>query len=409
VAAAQPANGVIDVYPQAITPRRITVRTERVNRLLATSLTDNDVAAYLTPLGIEFRDGVTTAPTWRPDLEREIDIVEEVARRIGLNQIVRSIPASPAKVGALTSAQRDRRTITDVLIGAGYDETYSLPLLAPADLERAGLTTDGMIEVENPLRAEESILRPALRSGLLRAVSFNAARGEPNVALFETGTVFAAPAPGNTLPTEQHRVAFARSHEVVRSPHEPNRAVDVYDATAVLRALAQELRLANFRLEAASIAGYRPGRSAHVVVDDQVVGEVGEIATGVVSALDSSGPVVFGELDLDALMNATRQPRAGGAVSRFPASMIDLAFIVDETTSAAAIEHTLRAVGGELLESVRLFDVFRSDALAPGKVSLAFSVRFRALDRTLTDREVSDLRRALIDAVSAEHGAELRA
>jgi phenylalanyl-tRNA synthetase beta chain len=407
VAAAKPASGAIDVYPNPIMPRRITVRTDRVNRLLATSLTDEDIASYLTPLGIDVDDGVAIAPTWRPDLEREIDIVEEIARRIGLNQIVRSVPASPAKVGALTSAQRDRRTIADVLIGAGYDETYSLPLLAPVDLEQVGLATP-IIEVENPLRAEESILRPALRSGLLRAVSFNAARGEPNVALFETGTVFAAPSPGNTLPTELHHVAFVRSHEVVRLPHEPNRPVDVYDATAVLHAIAQELRLANLRLEVATLAGYRPGRSAHVVVDDQIVGDIGEIATSVVAALDSLGPVVFAELDVDALIGATRRSREGRAVSRFPASMIDLAFIVDETTSAAAIERTLYAAGGELLESVRLFDVFRSDALEPGKVSLAFSVRFRALDRTLTDGEVAELRRALIDAVRADHRAELR-
>jgi phenylalanyl-tRNA synthetase beta chain len=409
VASAQPLPGAIDVYPEPVARPRIAIRTARVNQFLGTHLSEDQVRDYLAPLGIELDDGIAVAPTFRPDLEREIDLVEEVARRIGLDQITRTVPSSPAKVGALSPRQRDRRVATDVLIGAGHDEIYSLPLLAQADIERTGTPARGAIEVENPLRAEESLLRPALLPGVLRAVAFNAAHGEPSVALFETGTVFTTPAVGDTLPTERFHLAFARSHMITRAPHEADRAVDVHDATAVLHALLQELRIDNCRLEAATLDGFHPGRAARVVVDGQPIGAIGEIAAAAVSALDAMGPVVACELDLDSLAVAERAERFQYGVSRYPASTIDLAFVLDELVPAGAVVDTLRNAGGDLLETVRVFDVFRSEALGAGRVSLAFALRFRAGDRTLTDEDVAAARRRCIDAVIAAHGAELRA
>ena len=408
VASAVPVPGAIDVYPQRIPRARITVRTERVNALLGTALSAAEIGEYLTPLGIEMHGTEATVPTFRPDLEREIDLVEEVARRVGLDNIARSVPSNPEKIGGLSARQRDLRTLTDVLVGAGYDEVFTLPLLAPVDLANVGRQPSEVIEVENPLRAEESILRPALLPGLLRAVGYNAAHGEPAVALFESGTVFAPPGGQESLPNERRSLAFARAARARRAPHEPDRAVDVYDATAALTALAQELRVADLRLEAASIDGFHPTRAARVLVDGNVVGSVGEVAAGVVDALSLVAPVVACELDADAFLAGARTARAARPVSRFPASSIDLAFVVDDRVPAAAVHATLVAAGGELLERVALFDVFRSDALGAGKVSLAFALRFRALDRTLTDDEVSTLRTKCIDAVVSAHAAELR-
>ena len=363
---------------------------------------------YLTPLGIEIEGGVAEVPTFRPDLEREIDLVEEVARRVGLDQIARTVPSSPEKIGGLTARQRDLRTVSDVLVGAGYDEVYTLPLLAPGDLSNAGVRPGAVIEVENPLHAEESILRPALLPGLLRAVAYNAAHGEPDVSLFESGTAFALPHEGEPLPRERRSLAFARAHHARRAPHEPDRPVDVYDATAALTALADELRIADLRLEAASVDGFHPTRAARVLVDGRPIGAVGEVATAVVDALALVAPVAACELDVDALLAGARREMLAHPVSRFPASTIDLAFVVDDAIPAAAIQTTLVHAGGDLLEHVALFDVFRSAALGPGKVSLAFTLRFRALDRTLTDDEVSTLRGKCIDAVVSAHGAELR-
>jgi len=409
VAGAQRRPGVIDVYPQPIERPRIAVRTARINQLLDLELRDSEVQALLAPLGVDLADGVATAPTWRPDLEREIDIVEEIARRIGLHRIKRSVPTSTEKIGGLSAVQRDRRLIADVLIGAGYDEVYTLPLLAPDDLANAGVAAEGLIEVENPLRSEESILRPSLLPGVLRAVAHNNAHGNPDVALFELGRVFGPPEAGNTLPRERLHLATARAGRFVRTPHEPDRDVSVYDLTAVVEALAGELRLADWRLQADAPAGLHPARAAAIVVDGARVGAVGEVDPEVSKAMALPEPTVALEIDADALLGGRRTPRTSTPVSRFPASTIDLAFVVADDVAAGAVLRLLRAVGGELLEQVRLFDVFRSDALGAGKVSLAFALQFRAIDRTLTDAEVGELRTQCIDAVVSEFGAELRA
>ncbi len=216
------------------------------------------------------------------------------------------------------------------------------------------------------------------------------------------------PPPASNCRRERRSLAFARSHDVRRVPHEPNRPVDVYDATAALHALAQELRVADLRLESGAGAGFHPTRSATVLVDGTPIGHVGEVAGYVVDALALVAPVVACEIDVDALVAGVRTERVAHPVSRFPASSVDLAFVVADTVPAADIRATLERAGGELLERVALFDVFRSEAVGPEKVSLAFALRFRAGERTLTDDEVSALRQTCIDAVVAAHSAELR-
>jgi phenylalanyl-tRNA synthetase beta chain len=408
VAAARRDRGTVDVYPKPIGAARVVVRTDRVNQLLGTSFTDAQLSELLAPFGIDLADGTAIVPTSRPDVEREIDIVEEVARRVGLHRIARTVPSNPDKIGALTAVQRERRRLGDVLVGAGYDEIFTLPLLAPGDLARVGVATAGLIEVENPLRAEESILRPALLPGVLRAVAHNATHGNHDVALFELGHVFGSPGPGMTLPVERLHLAAVRSGTIVRSPYEPDRAVTVHDLIAVVEALAQELRLAEWNLVATTTPGFHPVRTARITIDGTEVGTVGEIDAEVVDALALHGPVIACELDADALLASSRVPLTAHPISRYPASAIDLALVVPDDVPAGAVLRLLRQSGGALLESVRAFDVFRSEMLGPGRVSVAFALTFRAPDRTLTDGEVGELRRTCIDAVTAAFGAELR-
>jgi phenylalanyl-tRNA synthetase beta chain len=284
-----------------------------------------------------------------------------------------------------------------------------LPLLAPPDLTRAGFATDAVIEVENPLRAEESVLRTRILAGLLRAVAFNHAHGLYDVALFEQGHVFYTPVAGaGPLPEEPEHLAVAIAGAIRRRPVEDDRSVDVYDAVDALRAVVDALEIEEFALEPFDVPGYRPGRSARVLVGGADVGAVGEVAGAVVSALGLVAPVVAFEVVLDALVAAPRRDRRFQASSRFPASSIDLAFVVADTLPAAEVTRTLREASGPLLEDVRPFDAFQSDALGAGRRSVAFALRLRAPDHTLTDAEVGELRQRAIDAVTEAHGAELR-
>ena len=201
VAGAQVAPESEDVYPIPVERERIRVRTSRVNQVLGTALDAEEVWDALAPLEIELEQDdtspdsdtlVSTVPTFRPDLEREIDLVEEVARRIGFDRIGRTLPDTHGQVGALTRRQRNRRLVADALVGIGLSEAITLPLVSPADLERAGAPLDRVVRATNPLRAEESVLRTRILAGLLRAVAFNRSHGLADVALFEMGHVFDA-------------------------------------------------------------------------------------------------------------------------------------------------------------------------------------------------------------------------
>src|SRR5205823_5358044 len=354
-------------------------------------------------------DVTAVAPTFRPDLEREIDIVEEVARRVGFDSIGRTVARPREQVGGLTPRQRDRRIVADALVGAGLSEAVTIPLVAPADLERAGALLDRLVEAANPLRAEESVLRTRIIPGLLRAVAHNHAHGLTDVGLFEAGRVFLAPREqGALLPDEPTHLAVALAGTVRRRPIEDDRPVDPFDALDVLRELFDALEIADGGTEAATRPGFDPGRAAAVLVDGHDVGVVGELDPALLRVLELTPPVVGFEVDLDRLLDARRRDRTFRPPSPYPLSTIDLAFVVDESAAAGAVAATLSAAAGDVLEEVRLFDVFRSDALGTGRKSLAFALRFRAPDRTLTDDEVGEIRRRCVDAVAREFHAELR-
>jgi phenylalanyl-tRNA synthetase beta chain len=257
------------------------------------------------------------------------------------------------------------------------------------------------------LRAEESVLRTRILPGLLRAVARNAARGLPDVALFELGRVFLAPQTG-LLPDEPTHVAVVIAGTGRRRPVEEDRPVDTGDVVEVVNQLCEGLEIAAPTIRTAAASGFDPAASAAVLVDGIEIGVVGELASDVREAVELPSPVVALELSVDGLLAAPSRDRTFRAPSPYPPSNIDLAFVVGNEVAAGDVAATLSGPGGELLEEVRLFDVFRSDALGLDHKSLAYALRFRAPDRTLTDAEVGALRQHCIDAVIQAHGAELR-
>jgi phenylalanyl-tRNA synthetase beta chain len=421
IASGQTSAGGLDEYPAPIEPIRVSLRTGRVNDVLGTDLDTERIQSHLAPLGfypVGAADGAVDyiVPTYRPDCEREIDLIEEVARHHGYNNIARTLPRMKEPSGGLTPVQLGRRAVRDALLGTGMSEAYTFSLVSPADLAAAGLPPEG-IELENPLRAEESLLRTAVLPGLLKAAAFNGGHGLPDVGLFEIGHVFLPPPAGQTLPDEREHLAVVLAGTAFRLPHEPNRPVDGHDAVGRLEAVAEALALADWSVEPGDAPGFARGRAAVVVVDGEPVGVVGEIDGAVCSRLGLAGsgargaaelPVAALEINLSRVLEASRKERRSVTPSRYPASNIDLAFVLDEPVPAGVAQRTLAQTAGDLLEDIRLFDVFRSDALGPSKKSLAFGLRCRAPDRTLTDEEVGGLRQRLIDAMAKQHGAVLR-
>jgi len=425
------AAGVVDVRGPVPGPARVVVRTARVNAVLGTGLDDDQVVGYLEPIGFGCEResaGVldVTVPTFRPDTEREIDVIEEVARHHGYARLPRRRLTAP-QVGRLTRYQRERRTAREVMAGLGAHEAWTASLLGPDDQRRLG--TLGGVTVTNPLTPDESVLRQSLLPGMLRALAFNADRRQGELRLFEVGHVFPPP------DAERVARALARSGGTVIDEREvlgSALAADGDDASSAARAwqvLADAFGIEGVELVAPGsvpgselapvLGGLHPTRCARIVLAggdrsrDRPVGVVGEVDPAVLDdfGLDAARRRVgWLEVDLEVLLvHAPRRSSLMSSVSRFPSSDVDLAFVVDEAVPAAVLETTLRVAAGELLESLALFDVYRGTAVPEGTRSLAYRLRLCASDRTLTDQEVAEVRARCIAAAEQAHGASLRA
>ena len=403
-----------DVRGPIARPDEIRLRTGRVNALLGVDLDDATVSGYLRPLGFTVSPEVgargesvgvhrVRVPSWRPDVTREIDLVEEVARLYGYRRVTRTVPSGVRSSGGLTVHQRRRRELRQVFAGMGLDEAWTTTFLAPGDLERAGLDP-AAVEVENPLDRSESFLRTSLLPGLLKAVRFNVDHQQPDVRLFETGRTFGLPVDGAVVPVETETAAVILAGD----------GADARLAARMWAIVAEALRLETMspngvRVVSGGVPGLHPTRSALIVgAAGNAIGVVGEVDPEVVAAYDLTGRVGWLAVDLVPLFDEPRRPETAPPVSRYPASDFDLAFVVDETVPAADVERTLRVAAGELLEGVSLFDVYRSEQFGAGRRSLAYRVRLRAPDRTLTEAELTAERQAAIDAVTGAHHAELR-
>ena len=379
----------------------ITVRTDRVNLISGLSLDAPTIKGLLEPIGFTVAaevDGaqVVDVPSFRPDVVEEIDVIEEVVRHHGYARLPQTVPLSP-HTGSLNERQRERRVIRATLVGHGLAEALPMPFLAPEDLSRSGVGGSG-ITVTNPLDARESVVRTSLRPGLLKAVGYNASHRNEGVGLFELGKVFLRQ--GDEHGADQ-RPAEPEMLGVVLAGREAPEAVAIWWALADVLGVEAEVRNG-------SVSGFHPTRTAEIVVGGSVVGTVGEIDPAVAEAYGISERVAAIEVDLDEVAAADRRPRTYTTVSRFPSNDIDLAFVVPEAVPAGAVEATIRQSAGELLASVRLFDVYRGESLGSDARSLAYALRLQATDRTLKDAEVAEVRQQVIDAVEQAHGASLR-
>jgi phenylalanyl-tRNA synthetase beta chain len=377
----------------------VRLRTSRTNALLGTDLSAGEVGSLLASIGFGVDDSrgaeelLVTVPTWRYDCTVEVDLIEEVARIHGYSRIAKTVPKSPHP-GGLTQLQQDRRLVRQVLVGVGASEAMPNPFLAPGDLGRAGLDPRG-ITIANPLASEESVLRTSLLPGLLKAVAYNESHRNAGVSLFEIGHVYGVPSPGEPLPDEREMLGVALAGR------------DATAARAVWDELAAALAWPEIELAAGERAGMHPTRTLLVGVDG-AIGAIGEVDPGVLEAHGIEVRVAWVEINLEALLAMPRGERKYRPVSRFPSSDIDLAFVVDDAVPAAAVEGTLRQAAGDLLADLRLFDVYRGASIGAGARSLAYCLRLQATDRTLTDREVGEVRQRCIDAVESAFDAKLR-
>ncbi|MFS8495250.1 MAG: phenylalanine--tRNA ligase subunit beta [Actinomycetes bacterium] len=403
----------VDVVTRPFAPTVIRLTTRDVTRILGDGFDSERIAGLLRRLGfgVEGADPLSvTVPSYRPDVTRPIDLVEEVARLADYDTFGERL--RPGVGGGLTPEQRLERRIRELLVGLGYTQAITLPFVTTADLAAFDAPPDHEINhtvrVKNPLSDEEAVLRPSLLPGLLRVIRHNRGRGAEAVAVFEQGRVF-HDWPWNRdkrVPDQPVRIAFA-SVGVVGPADLSGRGLtaDGLVAAALVRRLAAGLGL-RLELHQDAAPGFHPTRTARITADGELVGYVGELHPYTARAFDIEDRVAAGELDLERLLAARRDPEFR-PISPYPPADFDLSFEVAADLPAAALAAAIRTGGGELVERVDVFDEFRGGNLALDRKSLAFSVRLRAPDRTLTADEIGEVREAMIRAAAA-HDAVLR-
>lgn len=381
-------------------------------------------------------DGVLTVvpPTWRPDLTMNADLVEEVLRLEGLEQIPSVVPTAPAGRG-LSATQRARRAVGKSLAYTGHTEVLAFPFVNPAVFDDFGLEEDdprrSVMRLLNPLEADADTLATTLLPALVDVAKRNLARGQRSLALFSLAQIFqrtestrpmaavdvsARPddatiaALDGSLPQQPLHVATLYVGERQPSGHwGAGRAADALDAVEAARTVAEQCGV-DIDVRAAQYAPWHPGRCVEIVAlrdgAETVVGHAGELHPAALERLELPKRTCAMEIDLTALGVAEKFPAP--RISPFPAVLQDVALVVDETVPAETVRAALAAGAGELCESVRLFDVYTGSQLGEGKKSLAFALSFRAPDRTLTEDEASAARGTAVAAAAAETGAVLR-
>ncbi len=424
LAGARLVPGTIDAYPEPLEPRVIDLSLDRLERILGVRIDDAEVVRILDSLGFVSRPDDTlavTVPPWRDaDVQREADLVEEIARIYGLDKLPTTLPARERAIGRLTHPQQLRRRLEDALRDRGMDEIVGWSFTAPATLEKLRLAGTPVLALSNPLSEDHSVMRPLLLPGLLDAAQRNAAHGAPAVALFESAHVYEpggdldAPAgspEGATPATERHHVAGLITESSPATWRSKAGAADFYAAKGYVAALLAVAGLELAVEPTADLPYLHPGRTARALVhaggELVDVGWIGELHPLVAREWDLGDAAGF-ELDVDVLAELTDGVLATYEdVTSFPAVLQDIAVVAPSDVSAATVEATVTEAGGDLLTATGVFDVYEGEQVGEGKRSLALRLEFRAPDRTLTEDEVVERRNAIVAALE-QIGGQIR-
>ncbi|MDQ0944719.1 phenylalanine--tRNA ligase subunit beta [Streptomyces sp. V1I1] len=420
-------------------PRTVSMPADHPDRVAGVHYGRETVVRRLQEVGCDVYgqdELVVTVPSWRPDLAEPNDLAEEVIRLEGYENLPSTLPKPPAGRG-LTGRQRLHRRIGRALAGAGYVEAPNYPFVGEAVFDQLGLEADDprrtVVKLVNPLSDEEPALRTTLLPGLLGALRRNDGRGSHDLALFETGLVFRPTGeetvPG-TLPVDRRPTDEEIAALNAALPHQPRRVATVLagareqagwwgkgrpadwaDAVESARTVAREAGV-ELIVRADQHAPWHPGRCAALYAtvngEETLVGHAGELHPRVIKALGLPERTCAMEVELDLLQRAGEGSLRAPRISTFPVATQDVALVVSEDVPTAEVEKVLTEGAGELLESIRLFDVFVGSQIGEGKKSLAYALRFRSPDRTLTVEEASAARDAAVALAAERTGAVLR-
>jgi len=410
--------GIVDAYPAPRQKVHVKLRPERVNSILGTDLTAEEMEKFLT--SIEFQvysrsgDGMTViVPTFRPDVAREIDLIEEIARLYGYDNIPITMPASEAQSDSETGRIMNfREKVKSALVACGLTEVVNYSFHSPDALDLIRLEEDSKyrraLQIRNPISENQSIMRTTLIPGLLANIQHNLNRRISDIQIFEVGRVF-HPRSERELPDEPELVSGAITG-LVNSQlwNQLTRPVDFFDIKGIVETFLHEIGIRDYQLRPASRPSLQPDRGAEVAVGDTVIGVLGEVHRNVLDNHDIDQDTYIFELDFNRLLTCAIPEAKFQPLPVFPSVHRDMAVVVAFDIPSSQIENTIKSVGEGLVRSVNLFDVYRGEQVPENMRSLAYSIEYYSPARTLTDNEVDEVHEKIISALTEKFGAQLR-
>ncbi|HEX8745668.1 MAG TPA: phenylalanine--tRNA ligase subunit beta [Pyrinomonadaceae bacterium] len=439
----------IDVYPRKIEPARASLRPSRVEALTGLRVETEEMRRILSALGFteharpvsfeeepSLRDGVLevvsadlngaltfTAPTWRVDVEREEDLVEEVARHVGIDHIATLLPMS-SSAGEYQPREIKKRALRRALTAFGYDEAINFSFIDAAFVDRldpiprfaalvdadAEEEQKAFVTLTNPIIEGMTRMRPTLLPGLLHSVRRNFNYGTRDVRLFETGIVFAAQAAEGALPFEREALALIATGRAVEEGRAGDaRELDFYDLKGALEAAIDAMKLPALEFAPVSARHLRDGQAAVITTRGQIeIGTVGRLNEEISSEFKFRQPVYLAELDLTALLELEETSALYTPLARFPSVVRDVSLLTSRRVSLSQMLAAIDSLRLEHLSSARLVDVYEGASLPEGKRSITLRLEYRADDRTLRDEEADEMHASVVGALSEAFGAEQR-
>jgi len=421
LAAGEVCQGIIDTYPQEVQPCQIRLTRQKTCDILGIDLTLDAIGALLEGIDVQVSvaaEGEGDAlncvvPSFRPDLEREIDLIEEVARLNGYDAIPVTMPETRAMITVPQPRQALVSQLRDRMVAAGFAEIVNYSFYSADALGRIGLAEDdsrrNLIKIMNPLNEDQSVMRTSLVPSMLETVARNFSYRSLDQRLFELRPVFRLAAEGENASESYCLTAImtGRREPLGWANHEDS--VDFYDLKGVAERILTGFGAEAFEWQADAGENYfHPGKSCRIIQGDAVYGRIGEVHPQVAGNFDFEAPVYLLEIDVDALLSLKQKGVQFEQLSKFPDAFRDTAILVDEQVSASEVLQAIKKGSAKFVEDVCLFDLYRGKGVPEGKKSFAFRVRYRSAEKTFTDEEITKAHSRIVRLLDKELGAEVR-
>jgi len=405
------AKGVLDSYPKSVPDCELLLREERLTGLLGTEVPADIAVAILTGLGfgvVSSKPLRITVPTFRRDVQRDVDAFEEIIRHYGYDKIEPKLRTEMELTDKRDMEQELSETVRDLLSGFGLTEVLNNSLVSPKHVSAFCLDAHP-VSIQNPLSPENSLLRTSLIPGLLDSIVWNRNRSENNLKLFELGRVFLDSK--SALPDESSSLAGVLTGMQLRRPYwnEPNRQQGFFDVKGLVSALLERLHIVPHGFRSVVMKGLLEKTSLAIECGSINLGWLGEIENNVLREWDIDTPVMAFHLDIRRLVSALPKEERYVPIPRYPSVYRDLALVVDETVPVGQLQQAMLKAGGDWLQTVEPFDIYRGQQIASGKKSVAFSLQFSSMDGTLREQDIEPSVRDIVQCVERQFAAALRA